>query len=66
MEWDHIRTGKELHEFAIANFEGQPGPYVLMVDEVRGCIAPSNDSLSSFALCDYGVTGGNEGVTGGG
>jgi len=39
MEWDHIRTGKELHEFAIANFEGQPGPYVLMVDEVQGCIA---------------------------
>ena len=39
MEWDHIRTGKELHEFAIANFEGHPGPYVLMVDEVQGCIA---------------------------
>jgi len=39
MEWDHIRTGKELHEFAIANFEGQPGPYVLMVDEVQGGIA---------------------------
>ena len=39
MERDHIRTGKELHELAIANFEGQPGPYVLMVDEVQGCIA---------------------------
>ena len=39
MERDHIRTGKELYELAIANFEGQPGPYVLMVDEVQGCIA---------------------------
>ena len=38
-EWDHIRTGKPLHEFAIANFEGQPGPYVLMVDEVQGGFA---------------------------
>ena len=31
----NIRTVKKLHEFAIANFEGQPGPYVLMVDEVQ-------------------------------
>lgn len=35
MEWDHIRTGKELHEFAVASFQGKLGPYVLMVDEVQ-------------------------------
>ena len=35
MEWDHIRTGKDLYEFVIAEIEGKSGPFVLMVDEVQ-------------------------------
>jgi len=35
MEWDHIRTGKDLYEFAIVEFQRKPGPFVLMVDEVQ-------------------------------
>lgn len=35
LDWDHIRTGKELHEFACGFFQGKSGPYVLMVDEVQ-------------------------------
>lgn len=35
LDWDHIRTGKELHEFAYGFFQGKSGPYVLMVDEVQ-------------------------------
>lgn len=35
MEWDHIRTGKDLYEYVIAEIEGKSGPFVLMVDEVQ-------------------------------
>lgn len=35
MNWDHIRTGKDLHEFATGFFHAKAGPYVLMVDEVQ-------------------------------
>ena len=35
MDWDHIRTGVELHELAKTTFEGKPGPCVLVVDEVQ-------------------------------
>jgi predicted AAA+ superfamily ATPase len=35
MEWDHIRVGKDLYEFVIAEIEGKSGPFVLMVDEVQ-------------------------------
>jgi len=61
MEWDHIRTGKELQEFAIANFEGQPGPYVLMVDEVQDIEDWERGVASLFnrADVDIYVTGSN-------
>jgi predicted AAA+ superfamily ATPase len=35
MLWDHIRTGKDLYEYVIAEIEGKSGPFVLMVDEVQ-------------------------------
>jgi predicted AAA+ superfamily ATPase len=35
MVWDHIRTGKNLYEYVIAEIEGKSGPFVLMVDEVQ-------------------------------
>lgn len=35
MEWDHIRSGKDLYEYVIAEIEGKSGPFVLMVDEVQ-------------------------------
>lgn len=35
MVWDHIRTGKDLYEYVIAEIEGKSGPFVLMVDEVQ-------------------------------
>jgi predicted AAA+ superfamily ATPase len=61
MEWDHLRTGKELHEFAIANFEGQRGPYVLMVDEVQDIEDWERGIASLFnrADVDIYITGSN-------
>ena len=56
MEWDQIRTGKELHEFAIANFEGQPGPYVLMVDEVQGEVAVLLPKMIAYPPSRYATT----------
>ena len=35
MDWDHIRTGKELNDFAVAKFQDKRGPLVVMVDEVQ-------------------------------
>ena len=59
MDWDHVRTGEDLHRLAKAEFSGRPG--VLMLDEVQEITGWERAvaSLSKTGAADVYVTGSN-------
>ncbi len=61
MDWDHIQTGKELYDFAIAKFQGKQGPFVVMVDEVQDIVDWERGVASLFnkGNVDVYLTGSN-------
>ena len=61
MDWDHLRTGTDLHEAIQTAFSGKSGPCALMVDEVQDIDGWEKvlASLLKSGMADITVTGSN-------